>query len=346
MEGISMSHRAVTAFLAALSWIVLVVPAVSIPGALFGSVAEAVEDLQEVHVLGNVSARHNRVTLLDLVDRGTIPDPWRKSMASVDIGEAPSIGAQKYIDPKNLHPFLSQFIESQGTASNRVKIHLPERIVVERKSMELSQDQIEEIFRKAIADHAPWNREDMSIQRITISGQAVLPEGELTHEVAFSPREKFIGNVTATIDLHVDGEKIRSLRVMGRIDLNVNVVQLTRPLKQNDTIEPDDLETRSITIGESPDLYICRAEHAVGKRLVRNTGPHQPLMAKDLDKALVIKKGDMVTIVYDHPGLKLTAKGQAKEDGAQGESIRIHNSTSNKTILCRIIDAQTVEATQ
>lgn len=345
MEDIPMSRRVITVFFAALCRVILVVPAVSIPGIPVHSVALAMEDLQEVHVLGNVSANRSRVSLLDLVDRGTIPEPWRKSMASVDIGEAPSVGSQKYIDPRNLHPFLCQFIEAQGTASSRVKIHLPEKIVVERKSMEVSQERIEAIYREAVADRAPWNQEDMVFQRIAVSGQAILPDGELTHEVAFSPRERFVGNVAATIDLHVNGEKIRSLRVMGKIDLNMNVVRLTRPLKQNETIGPDDLETRRITIGDPPDQYVTRPEQAVGKRLVRNTAAHQPLEVKDLDRALVLKKGDMVTVVYDHPGLRLTAKGQAKEDGARGDSIRVHNSASNKTIPCRIVDAHTVEAT-
>ena len=346
MESIPVSRSAVPLLFAALAWITLVVPAISFPGASFHSGAWAMDKLQEIHVLGNVSASRKRVSLMDLVDRGTIPEQWQKSMAAIDIGEAPSVGSQKYIDPRNLHPFLCQFIESQGTASAKIQIHMPERIVVERKSIELSQDRIEEIYRKCVADNAPWDQEEMVIQRITTSGHAVLPDGEVTHEVAFAPREKFIGNVTATIDLFVDGEKVRSLRVTGKIDVTLNVVQLTRPLKQNEIIGPDDLETRRIVTGEAPDRFITRPEQAVGKRLVRNTAPQQPLEAKDLDKALVLKRGDLVTIVYDHPGLRLTARGQVKEDGAAGDNIRVHNSASNKTILCRVVDAQTVQATQ
>lgn len=341
-----MSRRTLARSLAVLGWMVLVVPAIPFLNGLFPHGAWAADDLQEIHVLGNVSASHKRVSLVDLVDRGTIPEQWRLSMAAVDIGEAPAVGSQKYIDPGNLRPFLSQFIESQGTASSRVQVHMPERIVVERKSIELSQERIEEIYRKGVEDNAPWNKEDMVVQRIAAPGRVVVPDGELSHEVTFAPRERFLGNVTALIDFLVDGEKVSSLRVTGRIEVALNIVQLVRPLRQNEIIGPDDLETRRIVTGEAPDRFFTQPEQAIGKRLLRNTASQQPLEARDLDKALVLKRGDLVTIVYDHPGLRLTARGQVKEDGASGDSIRVHNSTSNKTILCRVVDAQTVQATQ
>lgn len=315
-------------------------------GILFRSESWALNTLEEVHVLEKVSAGHKRVTLLDLVDHATIPEDWRKTMAGVDIGEAPSGGAQKYIDPKNLKPFLCRFIDSQGTASSRVQIHMPEKIVVERKSTELSQEQIEAIYRKFVMENAPWNPQDIVIQRITISGLPVIPAGEVNHEVVPSPREKFLGNVTVAVNFYVDGEKARSLKVAGKVDVYQNVVQLNRPLRQNETITEADIEIQRINIAETPDRYVTQPEQVINKRLVRSVGARQPLEPRHLDRPLVLKKGDPVTIVYDQPGLKVTAKGQAQENGSSGSTIRVHNVASNKTVLCRVLDGETVQAVQ
>jgi flagella basal body P-ring formation protein FlgA len=73
-------------------------------------------------------------------------------------------------------------------------------------------------------------------------------------------------------------------------------------------------------------------------------GVHQPLDIKDLDKPVVLKRGDAVTIVFDQPGLKLTAKGQSRENGSTGGTVRVMNIASNRTIFCRVLDAQTVLA--
>ncbi len=305
----------------------------------------ALSSISEIHVLGKVSASHRRVTLSDLIDCGTIPEDWRKAMAEVDIGEAPSLGDRKYIDPNNLRPFLCQFIDSQGTASSGIAIHFPESIVVERKSRELSQEEIERIFRGFLDESSPWNREEMVIQRITYSGPSSIPTGELSHEVIPSPHEKFLGNVTVAMNLFVDGEKVRTLKVTGKVNIFRNVVQLNRPLQRNETIAEADLEIQRINVGDSPDRFLTQPEEVINKRLVRNVEPHQPIEAKDLDKALVVRRGDMVTIVYDDPGMKLTARGQVREDGCTGDNIRIHNVSTNKNVICRVLDAHTVQAT-
>ena len=51
---------------------------------------------------------------------------------------------------------------------------------------------------------------------------------------------------------------------------------------------------------------------------------------KDLDKPLVLKRGDQVTIVYDEPGLQVTAKGQANADGGVGDTMAVVNVSSKK----------------
>ncbi|NLI81091.1 MAG: flagellar basal body P-ring formation protein FlgA [Deltaproteobacteria bacterium] len=306
----------------------------------------AMSSLGEIHVLSRVFPSQKRVTLLDLVDRGTIPEDWQRAMSSVDIGEAPSVGQPKYIDPKNLKPFLNQFVESQGTAASRVSLYVPEMIVVERKTSGVSQERLEEIFLKFVQEHVPWDREEITVQGITCSGLPPIPAGEMTYEVIASPREKFVGNVAVTVHFFVDGERAGTARVSGRIDLYRDVVHLNRPLKKNEIVGEADLEIHRIPVGESSDRYITRPEQVINKRLIRSVEAHEPLQEKDLDNALVLKRGDMVTIVYDDSGLKLTAKGKAREDGCLGEHIRIHNVSTNKVVICRVLDGQTVQATQ
>jgi flagella basal body P-ring formation protein FlgA len=46
----------------------------------------------------------------------------------------------------------------------------------------------------------------------------------------------------------------------------------------------------------------------------------------------VIKRGDLVTLVYTAPGLKLTARARAQTDAKQGEALRLINLSSNRTI--------------
>lgn len=46
----------------------------------------------------------------------------------------------------------------------------------------------------------------------------------------------------------------------------------------------------------------------------------------------IIKRGDLVTLVYTAPGLKLTTRARAQSDARQGEAIRLINLSSNRAI--------------
>lgn len=45
-----------------------------------------------------------------------------------------------------------------------------------------------------------------------------------------------------------------------------------------------------------------------------------------------VRRGDMVTLVYEAPGLSLSMRARALEDGAVGQSVRLLNTSSNRTI--------------
>ncbi len=53
----------------------------------------------------------------------------------------------------------------------------------------------------------------------------------------------------------------------------------------------------------------------------------------------------LVTILYRHPRMTLTAKGRAMEDGSDGEVIRIANTKSNTVIEAVVVGAHTVAVT-
>jgi flagella basal body P-ring formation protein FlgA len=166
----------------------------------------------------------------------------------------------------------------------------------------------------------------------------------MTYEVRVSPKERFIGNVLGNIDFYVNGEKALTLSIVGRVEVFGNAYLAAHPLKQNQMISSADLELQKINLTEVADRYATSLDQVENRRVLRNVGVHQPLELKDLDKPLVLKRGDMVKIVYDQPGLSVTAKGQANADGGIGDTLAVTNITSQKKIYCKVLDAQTVMA--
>jgi flagella basal body P-ring formation protein FlgA len=142
----------------------------------------------------------------------------------------------------------------------------------------------------------------------------------------------------------VDGRKKRSVRVAGKVQLYQEVVVAARPLSRNDTVGENDIQLQRLQVGENPDRYALSSGQVVGRRLLRDTGLYQPLLLNELDAPLALKKGAAVTILYEQPGLRISARGQAREDGRMGKAIRVLNMQTNRTVLSEIVDGATVRA--
>ena len=57
----------------------------------------------------------------------------------------------------------------------------------------------------------------------------------------------------------------------------------------------------------------------------------------------LVKRGDVVMIVAETNGLKITALGQVKKKGARGDRIPVVNFESQKVLYARVMDANTVK---
>jgi flagella basal body P-ring formation protein FlgA len=328
--------------LAALIFLVLFLPE-AMPVAGSNSAWSATEPIREIRVLSNVTVNHKEVSLVEICDPETLPGEWKSIMGGLNIGDAPPAGLEKFIDPGQLRTYLLRLLDSYRINSSEVKLDIPDRIVVKRESTQVTQEQIEDIFKKFVLENSPWKQENINIQRVHFSGLPVIPTGKMTYEITgSSAKERFIGNVTANVDFYVNEEKVRTLGVVGRVEVFGNVYLASRPLKQNEMLSEADLEVRKMNLTDAIDRFATRIDQVENRRVLRNLGVHQPLELRDLDKPLILKRGDSVKIVYDEPGLSVTATGQANADGGVGDTLAITNVSSKKTIHCKVVDAQTV----
>ncbi|MHC1725551.1 MAG: flagellar basal body P-ring formation chaperone FlgA [Syntrophobacteraceae bacterium] len=302
--------------------------------------------ITEIRILKNVTVNQKEVSLAEICDLETLSEEWKSIMRGLNIGDAPPVGSEKFIDPAQLRAYLVRLIESRGIESSELKLDIPERIVIRRESVQITQEQVETIFKQFVLENSPWKQQEISIQRVRFTGVPVIPAGVMRHEMTVSPKERYIGNVTASIDFYVNGEKARTLGVVGRVEVMGNVFLASRPIKQNEMIGSADLQMKKINITDAADRFATRLDQVENRRALRNIGTHQPVELKDLDKPLVLKRGDPVMIVYDQPGLQLTAKGQVSADGGIGDTLAVMNVSSKKTVHCKVLDAQTVRVTR
>jgi flagella basal body P-ring formation protein FlgA len=68
----------------------------------------------------------------------------------------------------------------------------------------------------------------------------------------------------------------------------------------------------------------------------------QALRRHDLMKAELIHRDDIITLVYEVPGILLTTQGKALEAGAQGDVISVLNVQSKRTVQGIVLSSNRV----
>ncbi|MEJ5347455.1 MAG: flagellar basal body P-ring formation chaperone FlgA [Desulfosoma sp.] len=299
-----------------------------------------------IEVRSIVETSQETLTLYDLLENPeTLPPQWVQAFQTISLGQSPSLGSEKSVRTDHLGPYLRNLLASLGVNPDTVLFSIPERITLRRKAAALNTKEIEDLYRAYIQNHAPWNPSEMEIRDIVISGLAMIPDGRVTHEIEAPQNSSFVGVVPLTIHFFVDSQKVRSLRVAGKVIVRRTVLHANQNLRRDTILGPEHLEFREMILTDAEKTYATRLEDVVGKRLIRPVSPRQPLEMSFLDKPLCITSGKPVTILYHQGSLRVSAKGISKDNGAEGDWIRVVNVTSQKTVKARVMDETTVTVT-
>lgn len=80
-------------------------------------------------------------------------------------------------------------------------------------------------------------------------------------------------------------------------------------------------------------------------QLRQSLRPGTPLLWRHVSAAPLVRKGDTVDVIASQGGLIISLKGQAREDGADGDYISVRNLHSKKDFQAQVIDDKRVRVT-
>ncbi|MBL8672374.1 MAG: flagellar basal body P-ring formation protein FlgA [Alphaproteobacteria bacterium] len=206
-----------------------------------------------------------------------------------------------------------------------------ERVVVTRRSTAIDQDAIAYALRSAFA------REGLSSELdVTFDGSqrtVHVPAGQgsaLTVERLAVDRAS--GRFTATLSV-AGTHRIQS---SGRVIEMVKVPVLADRLGPEDVIRATNLRWVTLRMDRLQGDIVTDADTLIGMSPRRGLTPGTPLRANDVRPTIVVKKNSVVGMVFKTPYMTLSAQGRALEDGAQGDTIRVINTATQRTVHAQV----------
>jgi flagella basal body P-ring formation protein FlgA len=121
-------------------------------------------------------------------------------------------------------------------------------------------------------------------------------------------------------------------RTIGGESVEAQVLVLIRDVARGQRISAADLDWAPASSLRSTRKGAADIDVVLGLETKRGLKAGQVLQTTDLKQPALIRKGQPVKLVYASPGLKLTVDGQAQGDAGKGDSVRVLNTYSKRTI--------------
>ena len=64
--------------------------------------------------------------------------------------------------------------------------------------------------------------------------------------------------------------------------------------------------------------------------------PGRAIRSTDVRRPVLVEKGSLVTMSLDRPGMSLSARGKALDNGSEGDTVRIANAQSSNIVEARV----------
>ena len=78
-------------------------------------------------------------------------------------------------------------------------------------------------------------------------------------------------------------------------------------------------------------------------QLTRGLSAGEPILQSDLASQLMVRRGDVVNLIYARGNLRITTQAQALNDGEPGATIPVRNLQTKKQVYAIVRDGSTVE---
>jgi flagellar basal body P-ring formation protein FlgA len=275
---------------------------------------------------GDVVATADVLTLGDLVDGAPAAAAARPLFRAPALGENGTIQAGRIVEAATGLWVAS--IETQGRM----------QVSVTRAARRAGAPEIEAAVKRALEAQAGIDVRPLSIVFDGTPSLAVAPEVTAPITVEELVHDRRGRRVSALISIGTrPGERRAAARVTGVLLELVGVAILNRSINRGEAVQASDFTIERRVREALPQDVQSDASELVGRVARRALGAGSTIRVGDLARPDVIARGDIVTIVYEVPGMTLTLRGSASESGAQGDTIAVVNPQSKRTLQAQVI---------
>jgi len=262
-----------------------------------------------------------------------------RELEALVVGRAPMPGKSRQIDAA----YIVLRLKQKGIPEEWVALNETDMSRVTRSSTTLRREDIRRIIQDALDKKDLFQGQQGEIKEIRVTNDLLLPAGRLSYRVDISEKPSRSNRIPVSVSIFLDGRHFRKVWASLVVDIHREVVVLNHAMRRYQRITTDDVSRVSMPLSDIPQNAIHGDQNVVGKRVKKSLLSGTVLRTDTVELPPLIKRGDVVTILATSGALQVTTLGTAKNNGQQGDRIRVVNLDTRKVLFGYILDSKTVQ---
>ncbi len=277
---------------------------------------------QSIVLPDRIEVRNDQVSLRDL--SADLPPEY----GDVSFGYAPYPGLHRWLTRTEVMSTLKR------AGITDLKVEMPDQVLLSRASSLLDP----QLVRDAVSSYLSSVHPGITIEILDLEmpQDVALPEGKATIAVNASNIPTRLDGVTLKLDVSVDGRHQRSQWVRVRARATGEVVVLLRDLGFGETLKASDLAVDRREVQELEGC-ITNPDSLVGSVLKRNIAKGEILRGRDVQEAVLVKRGESVMLIARTAALSISMAARARDSGSRGDLVTVENVSSKQLIQARVV---------
>jgi flagella basal body P-ring formation protein FlgA len=169
-----------------------------------------------------------------------------------------------------------------------------------------------------------------------------VPTGELRLDVRLHEAAPGAPALAATVTVRVDGREYQRVALSFQIGRMVMVAVAARSLEPRRALAADDIRLERRPSTELPPDALTNPGTAADLEALRHVEPGEVLTPRAVRARIAVKRGELVTLLLEGDGFRITTQGQASEDARRGDAVRVLNVSSKREVIGQVEGAGVV----
>jgi len=251
--------------------------------------------------------------------------------ADLDLGPAPDLGGSRRLEGIT----ILRHLQAACLDASTTRYQIPASVRVTRAFQDVSGSELRDAIEREAGRLLAGGE---SIRNLDTPSVVRVPSG--AYELRVVPGTAASRGTHRSLDVEVvqDGTAVTVVPVRVEVAAIGPVVVARRQVARGETLEAGDLavEKRDLTV--VPPGALSELGQALGKEARTAVAAGTPLTSQALADPLLVRRGDVVTVVVESPGMRLSVPGEALEAGAAGTAVRVRNRNSQQEIAGQVVE--------